>query len=360
MSQEQIIDAPVAYEPSLNIDMPPQRFKSVEKLPAREDLSIDQQLSLQLEEVETGLSYDDDKQAFLDSHNAALDVFQTFTHDIYNEVKEPFTSSLVRYLDKNIQNGTDWAQVIPQRLDGIKNVFATDYLKTPGLAMFTTFSNNINISNMWSLTDKFITDEYLKSIVLPHELLHAASVKGVVIDGLQTEFFTANIHNRTGMRLLTPEVYPVDTANQARQAEWLDEAVLENLRGKISPSTEGLHGYRTTVPLVRALFQVRSELESKLEEALFSPVPLGPIYGEVEKLLGPFAIEKISELNAYILSQDMDEEDALQTMSSFVTSLVTPEYRETLPEAFREQYAAANPMDLEQQLAKQISRLRAA
>jgi len=170
---------------------------------------------------------------------------------------------------------------------------------------------------------------------IAHELIH-----GMVVNARQRIADDVSAPVRRGVHV--NEIYQEEETGElagAVHAEWLDEALTEDLRQELMGTEEV--GYSRYVTVLRAIDEYIPGIRGRLIESALEGDGPGPVFAEIENVFGPYAIEKIGELTddqfreGYVHWEDIKDEIA----SLLPTDEAAQRFRDILERKEEEVYA---------------------
>lgn len=343
MSYHYELDTPSAYQPALEV-VESQRIANEWELPRPDELTPSQRKLLAIEEAEIGLTARDYPHQFIADHNYRLAEFQDKARDMYDEILPGFQQALADHLRELAPEYGDWHAIIAQRLAQVRRVYTSDYLRSDELGAFRGMTNNLIVSNAWGLVGERGLRE-LKTAVIPHELTHAASVRGVTSPAIRLGDRQYALPSRMGIDINMPPGYEPVTAidDLAHHAQMLGEAVTEDTRAEVSPSEDRSVGYIGSVAMLRVIGDIAPDVARDLRISAFAPTNLGATFGKLERVIGPFGIEAFEAISRQSIAAKPNNVLPVTIEAIKKTTSFSPEIQAAVIAALEQETSAIKP-----------------
>lgn len=283
-----ILDEPAAYQP---VAHNANHFAYPNILKSREAMSEYQRKCLDMEVDSFGVSPQSDMSAFYALHLEYAKSFGAETSKVYEDILPNFRRTMMDYFaDMGLE--PEEQRRIVNRVGRVRNILVSDFLLENTTAHFDDDSNDIYVNTLFSYMDKEQARDMLTDYILPHEMLHTLAVRGMYVYKDEDSYGLGNL-NRSGLHLEVPSHH--DPEQLVSHGNWLLEAGLEEVRSANFTPDDPVVGHATSVALFRSLVDLNPSLKEKVIRGIFLPDSPGPVYGEIEAILGPLGIEKAQQ-----------------------------------------------------------------
>lgn len=253
-----------------------------------------------------GINPDHQADAFVDAHNHLLSDMEQDLQEQLPVVKEQIIDRTATYFFANAPDKkANLRAVLEQRLSATNQVAVND-----GLVTSTTSSGSFNgmtrqpMLNSGRLVEQLDecddAQDYktrVYDVILAHELMH-----GMFTAGTQDTLSYKDTSVRNGLAVSQYENPMSPNMSRHDHGTWLNEATLESFRQTIM-QTEEVH-YEPGVMILHMLEELSPGIRDEAVLTALGGEGPGPLFGKIEGLLGPTAIEELGADIASVRSRD--------------------------------------------------------